>query len=107
MDVINRASRHLALSGGTAQELVEYCVAAQDSFSQGNGHMSEDPSEDRQAQPTPGAIDVTGVGYSCMDFLATVPGMPEIDTKTDIERWCLCPIKYLSIVSDNLNLTSG
>jgi sulfofructose kinase len=33
----------------------------------------------------PGAIEVLGVGYSCMDFIATVPGMPEIDTKTAVK----------------------
>jgi len=37
------------------------------------------------ARPREGAIDVTGVGYSCMDFLATVPGMPEINTKMEID----------------------
>ncbi len=33
----------------------------------------------------PGAIDVVAVGHSCMDFIATVPGMPEIDTKTAVK----------------------
>ena len=34
---------------------------------------------------TPGAIDVTGVGHSSLDFLAIVPGIPEIDTKMKVK----------------------
>ena len=45
----------------------------------------QDQAQSTPAEPRPGAIDVTGVGYSCMDFLATVPGMPEINTKMEIE----------------------
>lgn len=37
-----------------------------------------------EIEAVPGAIDVTAVGYSCMDYLATVPCMPEIDTKVAI-----------------------
>jgi len=44
---------------------------------------------EKELKPTreaaPGAFDAVGVGYSCLDFLATVPGMPEIDTKMGIK----------------------
>lgn len=41
--------------------------------------------EDRTGRPSPGAYDVVGVGYSCLDFLATVPHLPEMDTKLEIK----------------------
>jgi ribokinase len=46
--------------------------------------MTEKKEEQRISESAPGAYDVVGVGYTCLDFLATVPGMPEIDTKMEI-----------------------
>jgi sulfofructose kinase len=44
-------------------------------------------SERQRTEVRPGALDVTGVGYTCMDFLATVPGMPAINTKMEMEAF--------------------
>jgi sulfofructose kinase len=46
--------------------------------------LTEDSSQTRRTETGPGAIEALGVGYSCTDFIATVPGMPEIDTKTAV-----------------------
>lgn len=46
--------------------------------------MAPDQKDRRLSPKAFGAFDVVGVGYSCLDFLATVPGMPELDTKMGI-----------------------
>jgi ribokinase len=46
--------------------------------------MPPDSQNSPKSGAAPGAYDVAGVGYSCLDFLATVPEMPEIDTKMGI-----------------------
>jgi len=47
--------------------------------------MKSTNTRDGETNPVPGAIDAVGVGYSCLDFLATVPGVPDPDTKTEIK----------------------
>lgn len=47
--------------------------------------MTADQTSNQMSGYAPGAIDAVGVGYSCLDFLATVPGIPDIDTKMEIK----------------------